>query len=191
MKSVWSPTLAWIVAVAAALLLALAAPTESGVMGRLPVMQAKRVDQQPVTLPEALGADRTLALISFHRDHRAAIDGWIQGLQLGRDASIRWLRVLVVHDPGDDAGRQEIEQRLRERYAQEPGAVQVFTDREAFARATGLLDVQQPHAVVLNRRGEVLARVQGRFDPVKAQTLRETLQAAWHGAASLGPARTP
>lgn len=191
MSSVWSPTLAWIGAVAAALALALAAPNESSVMGRWPVMQAKRADQQPLVLPQALGAERTLALVSFQRDHRALVDGWIQGLQLGHDASIRWLRVLVIHDPGDEARRREIETQLREHYADEPRVVQVFTDREAFARATGLVDTQQPQVVVLNGRGEVLARVQGRFDPVKAQTLRETLTSAWHAASALGPSRAP
>lgn len=176
MKSVWSPTLAWVLAVVAALLLAVAAPTESSVMGRLPTLHARLLDQQPLVLPEGLGADRTLALISFHRDQRPAVDSWIQGLQLGRDASVRWLRMLVVNDPGNDAGRSEIETRLRERYAQEKAAVvPVFTDRTAFARSTGLSGVEQPHVVVLNRRGEVLARVEGPFHPEKARTLRATL----------------
>ncbi|KQP49582.1 hypothetical protein [Pseudorhodoferax sp. Leaf274] len=176
MKRVWSPTLAWFLAVVAAVLLAVAAPTESSVMGRLPQLHARQLDQQPLALPEGLSGDRTLALISFHRDQRPAVDSWIQGLQLGHDASVRWLRMLVVNDPGDDAGRSEIETRLRERYAQEKAAVvPVFTDRAAFARSTGLSGVEQPHVVVLNRRGEVLARVQGPFNPDKARTLRATL----------------
>lgn len=177
MKSVWSPTLAWLVAVVAALLLAVAAPTESSVMGRLPALQARLLDQRPMPLPEGLQSDRTLALISFHRDQRPAVDSWVHGLQLGRDASVRWLRMLVVNDPGDPAGRSAIETQLRERYAQEQAAVvPVFTDRTAFARSAGLSGVEQPHAVVLNRHGEVLARVEGAFHPEKARTLRATLQ---------------
>lgn len=175
MRSVWSPTLAWIVAVAAAVLLAVAAPTESSVMGRLPTLEAMRLDRQPVQLPDGLHAERTLALISFHRDQRPAVESWVHGLELSRDASIRWLRMLVVHDPGNAAERQAIEARLRERYAQDDAVLPVFTDRDAFARATGLTGTEQAHAVVLNRRGEVLARVQGRFDAAKARVLRETL----------------
>lgn len=175
MKSVWSPTVAWVLAAGAAVLLAVAAPTESSVMGRLPALEATRLDRQPLQLPDGLQGERTLALISFHRDQRAAVDSWVQGLALGRDMSIRWLRMLVVHDPGDPRERQAIEARLRERYAQDAAVVPVFTDREAFARATGLIGTEQPHAVVLNRRGEVLARVPGRFDEAKARVLRETL----------------
>lgn len=145
-------------------------------MGRLPTLHARQLDQQPVVLPEGLGAEKTLALISFHRDQRPAVESWIHGLQLGRDASVRWLRMLVVNDPGDDAARSEIVTRLRERYAHEKAAVlPVFTDRDAFARSTGLSGVAQPHAVVLNRHGEVLARVEGAFDPEKARRLRATL----------------
>lgn len=176
MRNVRSPTLAWIIAVVAALLLAMAAPNESSVMGRLPTLHVRQLDQQPLVLPEGLGADRTLALISFHRDQRPAVESWIQGLQLGRDASVRWLRMVVLNDPGDAAGRSAIESRLRERYAQETAeVVPVFTDRAAFARSAGLSGVEQPHAVVLNRRGEVLARVEGPFNPEKARTLRATL----------------
>lgn len=177
MESVWSPTLAWLLAAAAALLLATAAPTESSVMGRLPSLQTRLLDQQPLALPDGLQGDRTLALISFHRDQRPMVDSWVQGLELGRDASVRWLRMLVVNDPGDAAGRSEIETRLRARYAQEPApVVPVFTDRAAFARSAGLNGVDQPHVVVLNRRGEVLARVHGPYHPEKARALRATLQ---------------
>lgn len=176
MRRVWSPTLAWFAAVAVALLLALASPTEWSVMGRLPELQARRLDQQTLVLPDGLGAERTLALISFHRDHRPAVDSWIQGMALHPNAPVRRLRMVVLNDPGDDAGRSAIEQRLRERYAQDAAeVVPVFTDRSLFARATGLTSTEQAHAVVLNRRGEVLARVTGGFDPDKARSLRAML----------------
>ena len=55
--------------------------------------------------------------------------------------------------------------------------VPVFTDRASFARAAGLNGTDQVYAVVVNRQGDVLARVEGQFDPGKAQTLRETLRA--------------
>ena len=55
----------------------------------------------------------------------------------------------------------------------------VFTDRADFVRAAGLVTTDQSYAVVLNRRGEVLARVEGQFDAEKARTLRETLHS--HG----------
>lgn len=179
MHKVWSNTLAWAAAALAAVVLALAAPTESSIMGRLPTLHTSFLDQRPLRLPEGLGSDRTLALISFHRDQRADVDSWIQGLQLGRDASIRWLRMPVLNDPGDDTRRSELASRLRAAYGagtDTTAVAPVFTDRAAFVRSAGLSGVQRPHVVVLNRRGEVLARVEGAYDPAKAETLRATLR---------------
>lgn len=179
MKDVWTNTLAWVGAVVVAVSLAMAAPTESGVMGRLPSLQTRLLDQRPISLPEGLASDRTLALISFHRSHRADVESWISGLQLRQDASIHWVRMPVLKDPGNTAGRSEIENRLRLSYgagAASAAVVPVFTDREAFVRAAGLNGTGQAYAVVLNRRGDVLARVEGQFDPDKAETLRETLR---------------
>ncbi|KQP11944.1 hypothetical protein [Pseudorhodoferax sp. Leaf267] len=179
MKNVWSNTLAWFAAVALALFLAVAAPTESSVMGRLPTLQAKFLDQRPLALPGGLASDRTLALISFHRDQRPDVESWIQGMQLGSDPSIRWLRIPVVNDPGSDAGRSEIEARLLAHYATDAAktiVAPVFTDRSAFVRSAGLSGTERPYVMVVNRRGDVLARVVGKFDPVKAETLRATLR---------------
>lgn len=182
MRNVWLNTLAWVAAVLVALTLAVAAPTESGVMGRMPSLQTKLLDQRPINLPEGLGSDRTLALISFQRGHRDEVESWITGLGLRQDSSIHWVRMPVLSDPGSTAGRSEIEHRLRVRYgADASGAltasvVPVFTDRNAFVRSAGLNGIDRAYAVVLNRRGEVLARVEGQYDPDKAATLRETLR---------------
>lgn len=179
MQHVWSNTLAWVAAVLAALFLALAAPTESSVMGKLPSLQTKFLDERPLALPDGLPADRTLALVSFHRNQRADVESWISGLQLGRDTSIPWLRMPVLNDPGDDAGRSAIASRIRSHYVDDmstAAVVPVFTDRSAFVRAARLSGVERPSVLVLNRRGEVVARVEGKFDAGKAETLRQSLR---------------
>lgn len=178
MKPVWLNTLAWLVAILAAMTLAVATPTVSSVMGRLPALTVTRLDQQPMPLQAGLSADRTLALIGFSKDHRGDIDSWIKGLGLTRSDAISWVRMPVITDPGDAAGRQAIEERLRTRYANDPtraSVMPVITDRAAFSRAAGLASTDKAYAVVINRQGEVLARVEGEYNPEKAQTLRATL----------------
>src|SRR5215211_1091362 len=86
--TVWTPTLAWLAAVTAALMLAIAAPNESSVMGRLPELTVKRLDQQRIVLPRALTADRTLALVAYSKAQREEIQSWIQGLRLDQDSTI-------------------------------------------------------------------------------------------------------
>ena len=179
MTSTSIPIFAWLGAASVATALAFAAPNEASVMGQLPAFMTKTLMQQPVTLPEGLPSDRTLALITFQKGQRAHAEGWIEGLNLRRDPSISWMRMPVLNDPGTPVGRSEAENRLLQHYAEtERGnMVPIFTDRVNFARATGLNSTDQFYAVVVNRRGDVLARVEGAFSESKAQVLRETLKA--------------
>ena len=185
MKKVWINTVAWLAAIAAALTLSFAAPTESSVMGRMPALTAQTLSKIPVPIPAGLPAERTLALITFQGAQRADIESWIEGMKLrGNQSTIAWMRMPVLEDPGDAAGRSAIENRLLTRY---PNAgdrdvlVPVFTDRAAFIRQAGLGGPDQMHAVVVNRQGEVLARAGGEFTEDKAQALIETLRGEQHG----------
>lgn len=180
MKSTLSYIVAWLAAASIAFALAYASPNEASVMGRLPAAMAKTLSPQPVAVPEGLAAERTLALITFQKGQRAQTDSWVRGLDLNHDASISWLRMTIVNDPGTPNGRSAVENKLRQHYTAETERsrlVPVFTDRDDFVRSAGLNGVDQAYAVVINRQGDVLARVEGEFDADKAQTLRETLKA--------------
>ncbi|MEO7642082.1 MAG: hypothetical protein ABIU07_11760, partial [Ramlibacter sp.] len=76
----WTPTLAWLAAVAAALVLAFAAPSELTVMGRLPSLTANQLGHRTIALPDGLPSRPTLALVGFARTQRGEIDSWVQGL---------------------------------------------------------------------------------------------------------------
>jgi hypothetical protein len=179
-RTIWTPTLSWLAAASAALVLALAAPNEANVMGRLPTLFAKRLDQQPVVLPQQLPAERTLALVAYTRHQREEIQSWIRGLRLDEDSGIPWFRMSVLNDPGSESERSAIENRLLARHPSEADRsrlVPVFTDRDAFVRAAGISGTEHASVLVLNREGKVLARAEGRYDEAKAQALRETLLA--------------
>ena len=177
----WTPTFAWVATAAGALALALVAPEESVVMGRLPApITAKRLDQQQVSLPQGLPAERTLAIVAFRRQQRAEVQSWIDGLKLKEGSPITWVRMPVLEDPGNEPERKRIEARLLERHTQPADRsrlVPLFTDREAFIRAARLSGTEHASVLVLDRQGRVLARVEGEFDEAKAQALKETLLA--------------
>ncbi len=170
---------AWLVAVGLAFALAFASPNEASVMGHMPAFMAQTLLRQPVNVPDGLPSDRTLALITFQRGQHAEAESWIQGLNLRNDSSIAWMRMPVVNDPGTLTGRSAVENKLLKHYpadTERARLVPVFTDRASFVRAAGLNGTDQAYAVVVNRQGDVLARVEGQFDAGKAQTLRETLR---------------
>lgn len=179
-RTIWTPTLAWLAAVTAALLSALAGPDETSVMGRLPALTAQHIDQRRVVLPRGLATDRALALVAFSREHRSDVDSWIQGLRLEHDSAIPWFKMPVLNDPGSADARSLIESQLRARHPSDSARARllpVFTNREAFVRAAGLSGAGQASVLVLDRQGKVLARAEGRFDQNKAQALRETVLA--------------
>jgi hypothetical protein len=181
MDAIWTPLLGWMGAAGAAVALALAAPHEQVVLGKLPPLTAKRLDQTQVLLPQELPSGRTLALVTFDRSQREEARSWIEGLQLHRQADIAWVKLPVIADPGDEDLRRGILQRLRERHAARPEhharLVPVFTDRAAFVRSAGLSSAQHASVLILDREGRVLARAEGAFDPAKAEALRETVLA--------------
>lgn len=180
MKTIWIQVLAWLGAVTVALLFAFAAPNESALMGRLPTLHAKRLNQQPIALPQGLPAGRTLALVAFHRTHRGEIESWIKGMHLREDGSIAWLKIPVLDDPGSESARSDIERGIRARHApgiDEHRLVPVFTNRQEFIRAAGMSGFDHAWVLVIGRDGQVLARVEGEYSQDKADALRQTLLA--------------
>lgn len=180
MKKLVAYSMGWSAAVTLATGMAFVAPSESSVMGRLPEATAKPPARPALLLTEALPAERTLALVNFSRSQRPEIESWIHGLRLKDDRSIAWVRMPVVNDPGDDRSRAAVERKLLDRYPsawERSRMVTVFTDRDAFVRAAGLTGTHSAYALVVNRNGEVLARVEGEFDESKAASLREVLLA--------------
>jgi hypothetical protein len=181
MNATWFYTAGWLGAAALAFGLAFAAPNEASVMGRLPDFMSRTLGQKnPVTVPDGLPSDRTLALITFQKEQRSQAETWITGLNLRNDPSITWMRMPVINDPGDIPGRHAVENKLLNHYpadAEQANLVPVFIDKARFARSAGLSGPDHVFAVVLNRNGDVLARAEGAFDASKAESLLETLKA--------------
>ncbi|MEO8855415.1 MAG: hypothetical protein ABI343_00360, partial [Burkholderiaceae bacterium] len=108
----------------------------------------------------------------------AQAESWIDGMRLRSDQSISWVRMPVLNDPGDPSRRAAAESHVLDHYAtpqERANLLPLIVDRAAFVQSAGLVDTQSANVLVINRNGEVLARVSGPFDEVKAQTLRDTL----------------
>lgn len=176
MKTIWTNAFTWLAIVGLALVLALASPRATGVLGRLPAEVGLKLDQRQETVGAADG--RVLAVVTFHKDQRMVAEGWVQGLGLHRNHSLPWLRMPVLNDPKDAVSRAAAEERLLAHYQaphERAKLMPVFTDRAAFVQAVGATDVGQVIVLVVNRSGEVLARVAGSFDEDKASIVRDTL----------------
>jgi hypothetical protein len=177
--TIWTPVLGWVAAIGAALALAIAAPSERGLLGKLPTFTAKRMhDRAPVSLPQQLPSERTLALVVFKATQQEEAQSWIDGLRLNEDTAIAWVRIPVFSDRNDEAQRRTKEALLLARFPSDDERARmmaVVTDKDAFVRAAGLTDTDHVSLLVLDRSGNVLAKAQGRYDEGKAQALRQTV----------------
>ncbi len=175
MKPIWTYPLAWFAVVLAAVVLSFAVPRGHPALGRLPADIGARLDKAAVAAVQ--GDERMLVLVTFRRDQREAAESWVHGLSL-RDRPVVWVRMPVVDDPGEPTLRARAEGRLMERYAspvERANLLPLVTNRAMFVELTGLRDISQAHMLVINRRGEVLARVAGAYDPQKAAIVMDTL----------------
>lgn len=180
MRTTWTQSIAWLAAVTVASLLAFAHPSESALMGRLPALNARRLNQQPITLPYGLPAGRTLTLVAFRAEQRPELESWIKGMGLRDSDAIAWLKMPVLNDPGSESARTDIESRIRARHSTEADGIHlvpVFTNRDQFIRAAGMSGTDHAWVLVIDRDGQVLARVEGEFTEAKGQALRATLSA--------------
>ncbi len=176
----WKDGLLWALIASTGVLFALATPTGLTILGSMPQVMGVDLNRKPISIPASLTADRTLVLVSFQRGQGRDIDSWVQGMGLTENGSIAWVRMFVRSDPGDVGVRAAIENRLQARYpsAQERSkVVPVFTDQEAFMKSVGLSATDQISALILNRNGEVLARVEGPFDATKKIVIEDALKA--------------
>jgi hypothetical protein len=175
MKPIWTYPQTWLVVVLAAALLAFAVPRAHPPLGRLPPDIGHKLDRVPIAAVRE--DERIIVLVTFRRDQRQVAEDWINGLKL-RERAVVWVRMPVVDDPGSADLRAQAEGHLMARYAnpaERDNLVPLVTDRAMFVQATGLRDTSQAHVLVINRRGEVLARVAGEFDANKAATVMDTV----------------
>ncbi len=180
MEQKWKDSLLWATIASAAVLLAFATPAGQTVLGRVPHLIGVDLNKKPMRIPAGLTAERTLVLVSFQRGHGKDIDTWISGMSLREGGAVQYVRMPVLDDPGHLDGRSAVETRLQARVpdAQERSkVVPVFTDQQAFLRSVGLSSPEHISALVLNRSGEVLARVEGPFSLEKKELIEGALKA--------------
>ena len=181
MDQKWKDSLLWASIASFAVLLAFATPTGQAILGRVPQLIGVDLNKKPISIPAGLTAERTLVLVSFQRGHGKDIDTWISGMSLREGGAVQYVRMPILNDPGSLDGRSAVETRLQARVTnpqERSKVVPVFTDQQTFLKSVGLTTTESISALVLNRNGEVLARVEGPFSAEKKRLIEDALKAA-------------
>jgi hypothetical protein len=156
-----------------------------------PALEGRSLLGEPIALPGGLPAERTLVLVAFQRWQQPIVDGWIAravaaGVPLTPRGAPTPMPVAVVEIPvlslGWKPARRFIENGMVAS-SRDPDVlartIPVYTDVTAFRRALGIATTEEVHALVVDRRGAVLARAQGEPD---AATLAAVAAGLWGGA---------
>ena len=138
-------------------------------VGKLPTTTTESLSDKSIVLPRDLPAERTLLLVAFERDQRAALATWKKGLDLAAGKT-PWIELVVV-GPQNAFVHTMIVRGLRREIAEGPTRdriAPVFAEQTPYAQSLGLSAVSA-HALIVDRTGKVLAYADGEYSPAKAQ----------------------
>ena len=153
----------------------LAIPQESS----MPVVSGKNLNGAPWSAPKGLPGDRTLVLIGFDEPQQAAIDTWTQGLGLDHPTNvIPWIEMPLIENPGMFM-RWFINAGMKGSIPSKKVRSHVwtaYTDKKAFMQSCGMRSEKVIYALVLDRKGHILALEAGVYTKPGAEKLLRALK---------------
>ena len=149
-----------------------------GVDPMMPSVSGRDLNGKPWSAPGGLPGERTIVLAGFDEPQQAAIDTWVRGLGLSAEENrIPWVEMPVIEDPGvlmrwfiNTGMRGGIKDRLmRSR------VWTAYTDKAAFLHACKIASDKEACALVVDRRGRIIANVAGAYTKAGATKLMEAI----------------
>ena len=147
--------------------------------GTFPKLTASNLEKQTLSLPEEFAGERNLLLIAFQREQQKNVDTWLHEMKRFEWAhSFRYYELPTI-DKLNPVARWFINsgmrRGIRDRNAR-ARTITLYLDKPSFRKALNLPDENQIYAVLVDRSGYVLWRVEGDFDEAKAASLDEMLR---------------
>jgi hypothetical protein len=145
---------------------------------KMPVISAADLNKEAVSWPASLPAKRTIIMVAFAQSQQDNIDGWVSGMKLKTAGAPAWFEVPVISNYGA-AGRWFIDNGMR-RGITDPKdrakVITIYTGKTAFKKSMGIPNESDVHVLVVDRSGEVIARVSGDYSPAGAAKIRAALK---------------
>jgi hypothetical protein len=168
----------WLSAFAPTMLLVNPAYSQTAAISKMPELKTETLAERELTLPKDLPGEKSLILMAFEREQQKNVDTWINGMKLA-DSPIPWIETPVIN-PQNRLFRAFINGGMRRGITDEKSrerTITLYTDRLALLKAMGLPEITTTiYAVVVDRTGNVLAKVEGDYTKEKADTLIAALK---------------
>ncbi|MEO5926651.1 MAG: hypothetical protein ABIR70_22745 [Bryobacteraceae bacterium] len=145
-----------------------------------PALEADNLNKQKLQLPGDLAGDLNLLLIGFQREQQTDIDTWLAPLPgvVIRHPNLAYYELPVIDrtnfmlrwviNTGMRGGIPDKQQRAR--------TVTLYLDKKPFRAALQIESENTIHALLINKKGEVMWRAQGRADEGKLESLEAFLR---------------
>jgi hypothetical protein len=140
----------------------------------MPSSTGKDLNGTPWVVPEGLPGNETLILIGFDEPQQADIDTWTEELGLSSPSNhIPWIEMPLINNPGMFM-RWFINTGMKGGIPSKEVRSHVwtaYTDKKAFMQSCGMPSEEVVYALVVNRKGKILAMEQGDFSKTAAARL--------------------
>lgn len=143
-----------------------------------PQVSGKDLNDKPWSAPTDFPGEKTIVLIAFKREQQAAVDTWTEGLGLNAPANtLPWLEMPLINNPGMFM-RWFINTGMKRGIASEVSRSHVwtaYTDKPAFLKACEIPSEEVVYALVVDRKGRILAIESGNYSQASAKRLTQAL----------------
>ena len=139
-----------------------------------PRVSGKDLNNKPWTAPVDFPGERTLVVIAFEEVQQADVDTWTEGLGLSAPANnIPWIEMPLINNPGM-LMRWFINTGMKGGIPNKEVRSHVwtaYTDKKAFMQACGMPSEKVIYALVVDRKGMILAMESGNYSKLAAVRL--------------------
>ena len=122
-----------------------------------PTVEATRLDGTTVMLPAGLGAEHSVVLVGFARDHQDAIDTWVPAARrLAETDGVDWVQTPVMGEVGSWF-QPVLRAAIRGAHdaTVEPHVLLLFADRDPLVEALGVEDEAEILVALVHRDGTI------------------------------------
>jgi hypothetical protein len=145
-----------------------------------PLTRGENLEGRVFTLPAGLEGAYNLLFIAFQRDQQTDIDSWLPFVkQLVKEYPALAYYELPTIYRGNPLFRwwlnTSMHMGIPDKKARE-ATITLYLDKQAFRKALDIPDEDHIYVLLVNRKGEVLWRVEGPFKEEKGRDLKHALE---------------
>ena len=135
-------------------------------LNKLPIIEARTLNKENFSVPKSFEVNKNVLLISFGRDMQVAIDDWTRALKVPENMTGKFIvyNMPIIPNPGAIV-RGFINRGFRSQYKDKSTrklTVILYVKKELIeALVPRKEDMLQPLVLIVDRAGNILARVPG------------------------------